>query len=324
MDILIVSQQVAGISETFGLWSLDDSTRLLWQALPTRHFHCSKEVRTFDSISLTMSQSNHLKSFTFMHIAVVQTNPQFGQVEANIKAAFALMEREHADFYVLPELFNTGYNFINTDEVEQLSEKADGVTCHAIAEFARRNSCYVVYGFAEKADRMYNSSLLVGPEGTIGLFRKVHLFSREHLFFAPGNLGFPVFDLPFGKVGMMICFDWIYPESARTLALRGAQLIAHPSNLVMPYCPDAMVTRCLENRVFAVTANRVGRENRGGVDLKYIGKSEIVSPRGEILKRLPDAEEAIGVAELHLAQASSKRINEFNDLFAGRRPEQYY
>jgi predicted amidohydrolase len=258
-----------------------------------------------------------------MRVAVVQTNPQFGQAEANITSAIGLLEKEQADLYVLPELFNTGYNFASADELEKLAEPVEGQTFAALAEFARRKSCYIVYGFAEKADRVYNSSVLVGPEGHIGLFRKVHLFYREHLFFAPGNLGFPVFDLPFGKVGMMVCFDWIYPESARTLALHGAQLIAHPSNLVMPYCPDAMVTRCLENRVFAVTANRVGRENRGGIDLTFIGKSEIVSPRGEILKRLPDNGESIAVVELHLAQATSKRVNEYNDLFTGLRPDQY-
>lgn len=258
-----------------------------------------------------------------MRVAVVQTNPQIGQVRANIKAAIALMEKETADLYVLPELFNTGYNFVSVEEVQNLAEPADGQTCDALSEFAGRKSCYIVYGFAEKADKIYNSSLLVGPHGRVGLFRKIHLFSRETLFFAPGNLGFPVFDLPQGRVGMMICFDWIYPESARTLALHGAQLIAHPSNLVMPYCPDAMVTRSLENRIFAATSNRVGREDRGGVDLSYIGKSEIVSPRGEILKRLPDTGEGIAVAELHLAQATSKRVNEYNDLLAGRRPDQY-
>jgi predicted amidohydrolase len=122
---------------------------------------------------------------------------------------------------------------------------------------------------------------------------------------------------------MMICFDWFYPESARTLALRGAQIIAHPSNLVMPYCPDAMVTRCLENRIFAATSNRVGREDRGGIDLGYIGKSEIVSPRGEILTRLPETGEAIAVVDINPALASSKKLNEFNDLFGGRRPELY-
>lgn len=258
-----------------------------------------------------------------MRLAVVQTDPRFGEVQSNIDDAISLMEGSKADVYVLPELFNTGYNFVDADEVSRLAEPVDGQTYGAIAEFARRNSCYVAYGFAEHSGRVYNSSALVGPEGHIGLFRKVHLFYKETVFFSPGDLGFPVFDLPFGKVGMMICFDWIYPESARTLALHGAQLILHPSNLVMPYCPDAMVTRCLENRVFAATTNRIGQEDRGGISLTYIGKSEIVSPRGEILARLSDAEAAVAVVEVDLAQALDKRINEYNDLFSGRRVEQY-
>lgn len=258
-----------------------------------------------------------------MRLAIVQTNPQFASVDSNVKAALAAMEKAQADFYVLPELFNTGYNFTGMTEVEKLAEPAEGTTGKAMMEFSRRNSCYVVYGFAEKSNRLYNSSALVGPDGLIGVYRKVHLYYRENLFFEPGNVGFPVFDLPIGKVGMMICFDWFYPESARTLALRGAQLIAHPSNLVMPHCPDAMVTRCLENRVFAATSNRIGREHRGETDLWFIGKSEIVSPRGEILKRLPESEEGVAVVDVDLSQASSKRLNEFNDLFGGRRPDQY-
>lgn len=181
----------------------------------------------------------------------------------------------------------------------------------------------MVFGFAEKADAVYNSAALAGPSGILGVYRKVHLFDRETILFAPGNLGFKVFDLPIGKVGVMICFDWFYPESARSLALKGAQLIAHPSNLVMPYCPDAMVTRCLENRVFAATADRVGREKRGGFDLKYIGLSEVVSPKGEILRRLSADREEIAVVEVDLTQALSKKINKHNDLFAQRKPTQY-
>ncbi len=136
-------------------------------------------------------------------------------------------------------------------------------------------------------------------------------------------MGYPVFDLPFGRVGMMICFDWIYPESARTLALRGSQLIIHPSNLVLPYCPDAMITRCLENRVFAATADRVGRENRGSFDLRFIGTSEIVSPRGEVLARLGTSEPGIATVSVDLHAADQKKINKHNDLLADRKPEQY-
>src|SRR5258708_3825489 len=172
-----------------------------------------------------------------MKFTVVQTDPAFGEVEANIGEALSRMaEADKTDLFVLPELFNTGYNFESAGEAARLAEPADGTTFARMAQFAKAKSCWVVYGFAEKGDRIYNSALLVGPDGVAGLYRKVHLYNRENLFFSPGNMGFPVFDLPFGRIGIMICFDWIYPESARTLALGGAALIAHPSNLVLPHC----------------------------------------------------------------------------------------
>lgn len=258
-----------------------------------------------------------------MRIAVVQTNPEFGEVKKNIAAALAMMESVHADLYVLPELFNTGYNFIDKDEVRQLAEPIPGSTSESVSNLTKKRDCFVVYGFAEKSEGIFNSAALVGPSGIVGVYRKVHLFDRENLFFAPGDQGFQVFDLPFGKVGIMICFDWIYPESARSLALKGAQLIAHPSNLVLQYCPDAMVTRCLENRVFAATADRVGSEDRGGLDLRYMGMSEIVSPRGEILKRLSNDRVEVTSIEIDLSLAKSKKINAHNDLLADRRADQY-
>ncbi|MCX6121492.1 MAG: hypothetical protein NTX44_07715 [Ignavibacteriales bacterium] len=258
-----------------------------------------------------------------MRLAIVQTYPVFGETKKNIDKALSLMETAAADLYVLPELFNTGYNFVDETELRKLAELADGATFRTMSEWTTKHSCYVVYGFAEQADKIYNSAALVGPDGIIGIYRKVHLFYRENVFFTPGNLGFPVFDLPFGKVGIMICFDWMYPESARSLALKGAQLIVHPANLVLPNCPDAMVTRCLENKVFTATADRVGEENRGGVELKFIGTSEIVAPNGKILCRLGVQDPAISVTEVDLALACKKQINEYNHLFKGRKPDQY-
>ena len=170
---------------------------------------------------------------------------------------------------------------------------------------------------------MYNSSALVGPRGFIGIYRKVHLYYREKLLFAPGDLGFPVFKLPFGNVGMMICFDWIFPESARMLALAGAEIILHPSNLVLPHCPDAMITRALENRVFTVTANRIGTEDRGGIKLSFIGKSEIVSPKGKVLSRLLTKKTGVAAADIDLSAARDKNVNEYNHVFEDRRLDQY-
>lgn len=258
-----------------------------------------------------------------MRVAVVQTDPQFGEIEANVRDALSMMEGVEADLFVLPELFNTGYNFVDVQEVDRLSEKTSGYTFDLVSTFARRKSCYVVYGFVEKTVRLYNSASLVGPYGMMGLYRKIHLYNKESLFFAPGDLGFPVFNLPIGRIGIMICFDWIYPESARSLALKGAQLIVHPSNLVLPHCPDAMVTRSLENRVFTATADRIGTEERGGESFMFIGNSQIVGTNGKVLQRLGAAETGVVTADIDLQEATRKRINTHNDLFAGRRSEQY-
>jgi len=120
----------------------------------------------------------------------------------------------------------------------------------------------------------------------------------------------------------MICFDWYYPESARTLALKGVQLIVHPANLVLPYCPDAMVTRCLENHVYSATANRVGSEDRGGTSLSFIGMSEIVTPEGDIIVRM-GTEPGISAVDIDLKTADMKMINQYNSILEGRKPDQY-
>lgn len=260
-----------------------------------------------------------------MRLAIIQTNPCFGDVERNVNEAISLMDRVSADFYVLPELFNTGYNFSSLEELSGLAEPIDGPTYTIIQAFARQRQCYVAYGFAETDGIVFfNSSILVNPDGVTGLYRKVHLFNREKIFFKKGNLGFPVFDTVFGKVGMIICFDWFFPEAIRTLAIKGAQLIAHPANLVLPYCPDAMVTRCLENRVFAATANRIGIENRDNFELKFIGKSEIVSPKGKILCRLCEDRADYAVVEIDLNEALDKKLNDYNDIFIDRDERSYF
>ena len=260
-----------------------------------------------------------------MRAAIVQTNPVFGAKEENIDLALSMMASVSADLYVLPELFASGYNFVDVDEVRGLAEPVQtGRTFEDMSRFAHDAGCYVVYGFAEshKGD-LYNSAAIVGFDGTCGLYRKVHLFDREKLFFAPGDLGFPVFETAIGRIGLMICFDWYFPESARTLALKGAQVIAHPANLVLPNCPDGMRTRCLENRVFALTANRIGTEQRGDNTLTFIGQSQITSVRGEILHRSPVDEPEIAVKEIEPGDADDKHLNERNDLFDDRKLDAY-
>ena len=123
----------------------------------------------------------------------------------------------------------------------------------------------------------------------------------------------------------MICFDWRFPETARTLALLGADLIAHPSNLVLTHCPQAMITRCLENRVFAITADRVGTEDRlEGETLNFMGQSQVVDPNGNILIRASILDEAVHVVHLDLNLARNKALNSRNHIFNDRRIDLYY
>jgi Predicted amidohydrolase len=121
----------------------------------------------------------------------------------------------------------------------------------------------------------------------------------------------------------MICFDWFFPESARILSLKGADIICHPSNLVLPYCQDAMVTRCLENNVYAITANRTGCEERSGKSLYYTGKSQITSPDARILHQADGQKDEIGIVEIDVQMARNKKINNYNDVLADRRVEYY-
>lgn len=261
-----------------------------------------------------------------MRAGFYQFAPAFGDAASNLRKVQEALRSVEADLLVLPELMTTGYQFVSTEEALALAEEVPkGPATRLLAEIAADKSVYLVAGLAERAgDRVFNSAVLVSPRGHVGTYRKAHLFSEETLWFAPGTEGFSVWDIGSARVGLMICFDWIVPEAARTLALRGADLIAHPANLVLPYCPDAMVTRCLENRVWAVTANRIGAEERGGkAPFRFIGRSEVVSPRGEILYRASTDQEELRVVEIDPAAARDKRLNPFNDLFAQRRPELY-
>jgi predicted amidohydrolase len=256
----------------------------------------------------------------------VQTNPAFGAVEANLNHVKKLWGDQNADLLVLPELFNTGYQFKTLDEAQNLSEPIpDGPTVRFLMDWSREAGMVIVAGLAERdSDTLYNSAVIVGPQGLIGKFRKAHIFDTENNFFEPGDLPFTVFDAGFGKIGIMICFDWRFPETARTLALQGADLIAHPSNLVLPHCPQAMITRCLENRVYAVTSDRVGSEKRiPGETLKFIGQSQVVDPEGAVLVRASEDREEAHVVEVDLDKARNKRINGHNDLFADRREDLY-
>jgi predicted amidohydrolase len=258
-------------------------------------------------------------------VGYFQFEPVFGDRDGNLGRIRRALAEARADLIVLPELCTSGYIFASREEVEHLAEPIPGgPTTRALEEIAGERNLVLVAGLAERdGDRFYNSAVLVSPKGFVGRYRKVHLFDRETLWFEPGNEGFRVHEVDGVRLGVLICFDWRFPEAARTLALQGADILCHPSNLVRPWCQDAMVTRSIENRVFSITANRTGEELRDGYGLRFTGKSQIVSARGEVLARAPAERDALEIVGISPEEARDKRLNDRNDLFASRRPEAY-
>ncbi len=262
-------------------------------------------------------------------ILVVQTHPRFGAVAANLDRALRLAERRlarrRADLVVLPELFATGYAFASRREARDLAEDARrGPTVLRLAGLARDHGLHVVAGLAERAGRaVYNSAVAVGPRGVLGTYRKVHLFDAEKRWFEPGRAPWPIYRMGAARVGVLICFDWRFPEAARALALGGAEVLAHPSNLVHRHCPAAMRTRALENRVFCATANRVGADRRPRTTIRFTGTSQIVDPYGRVLARASRARPGTLLAACDLELARDKWLTRRNHLLRDRVPRLY-
>ena len=261
-----------------------------------------------------------------MKVGFVQNCPEFGNIQVNLDRIAKMLAGREADLLVLPELFSTGYRFKNMDEAHHYAETIpDGPTTNFLISQAKKINTYIFAGLVEvDKEYVYNSSVIVGPDGFIGRYRKIHLFDTEKACFHAGSEVPPVFDLNGIKVGVMICFDWRFPEMARSLALKGAEIIAHPSNLVLPHCPQAMITRCLENRIYAITADRIGKESRvPDESLHFIGQSQVVDPDGNILIRASETDEEVQIIEINLDKARRKLLNSKNDIFKDRRPDLY-
>jgi beta-ureidopropionase len=248
-----------------------------------------------------------------MRVGFFQMEPQLLNTEYNVDRALTCMEGIDADLVVLPELFHSGYAFQSVEEVQKVAEPIPGYTTEKLQEVSTDRNMVVVAGICEKyKNRFYNSAIYIEGD-VLKVYRKIHLFLDEKKFFQPGTEF-----LVINSIGVMVCFDYFFPESARTLMLQGAKLIAHPSNLILPYCPDAMALRSLENRIFSVTCNRVGEE-RG---LHFIGQSQIVDSKGNVLYRAGVREE-VAVREITLEEADNKFITSKNNLLEDRNPAAY-
>ncbi|MEF8864782.1 MAG: nitrilase-related carbon-nitrogen hydrolase [Salinibacter sp.] len=265
-----------------------------------------------------------------MRVAYLQFAPEYLEVDQNLATVESLLRPVKADLVVLPELFTSGYFFRSKEDLAHVAEPIpEGTSVTALQSWSEQLGATLVAGVPERdGANLYNSAVVVRPNGRVDTYRKVHLFYEETTLFEPGDLGFQVFEEETSdgtsyRLGTMVCFDWYYPEAARTLALKGADLIAHPSNLVLPHCPDSMPVRARENHVFTITANRHGQEEKAGETLEFIGLSEVCGPSGDILERADESTDTVGVVEVDPHDARDRRINKHNDVLRDRRPEAY-
>jgi predicted amidohydrolase len=274
-----------------------------------------------------------------VRVAVVQFEPRVGVENLTANAAAAkersIEAADHgADLIVLPELATTGYVFRTRNEAFAHSEAVpDGPSVELFARIADERDLYVVGCVVERdGERLYDTAVLVGPDGYIGRYRKTHLWNTEKLWFTPGDEGFTVFDTRIGRIGLLVCWDIWFPETARIVSQLGADIICIPTGWVWTPPPlyDASgvcmaahltMTTAHVNNVFIATADRIGRERGAG----FMGNSLIAGTNGWPIDRIagPD-EETIIYADIDLTAARTAPIwNQLNDLHRDRRTDLY-
>src|ERR1043165_6189796 len=266
------------------------------------------------------------------NIACAQIDCDLGQPQTNLEKIISSIrsaaERD-AKLVMFPECALTGYAYESLEEAIPFAEPIDGPSANAIAEACRDANAYAIVGFIEAdGNNYYNAAMLVGADGVVGNYRKTHLpFIGVDRFLTPGDRAYQVFDLPFGKVGMNICYDISFPEPARALKLMGAELIALITNWPTAAwrSPEFVAnTRALENHLFYAATDRVGTER--GWD--FIGRSKVVDCNGDTMTEAGAKDEELLVVAIDFQEANHNRIVNVPgsyevDRINDRRPELY-
>ena len=261
-------------------------------------------------------------------VSAIQYAPTLHQKEKNLLEQVQMVEEAAANdakLIVMVEMATTAYCFLDRDEIAPYVEPIPGPTTDRFGEIAARYGCYVVVGMPEvdpETDVYYNSMALVGPRGLVGVYRKTHSFISENTWAKDGDLGLPVFETELGNIGGVICMDASFPETARILALRGADVVCFPTNWLLEKSPaPAWITRAFENGVYLVAANRWGLERT----VEFSGGSAVIDPDGEIQSYM-DTGDGIVYGTVDVAEARHKRwaADPRGHKLLERRPEQYH
>jgi beta-ureidopropionase len=260
-----------------------------------------------------------------LKVAAAQIRPFFGKPEKNrhlLSRYCAKAGQQEIDLLVFPELCVSGYNFTSQKQVDAMAEPIPGgPTTQLWMKLAEEYNMIIIGGLAEseQSSGIYNSAAIVGPNGFIGYYRKIHLFAREKEWFLPGQQPPSVWKCPIASIGVLVCFDWAFPEVSRILMLEGCEVLCLPSNLVLPYAQRIMIARSLENRFFTVLANRIGSEGK----LTFTGRSQITNTLGEILIKGSRNRTGLLSAVINPAKAQDKFLTNTNHIIKDRRVELY-
>ena len=267
-----------------------------------------------------------------MRIAGVQTDVSFKDVHANLALLETMVRSETAigtQLTIFPECFPTGYCFDSLQDARDFAESVPGPTTDRVATLCRELQTFVVFGLIEKSGSdIFNTAVLIGPDGLIGSYRKVHLpYLGVDRFTTPGDRPFEVFEAGGVRIGMLICYDGGFPEAARVLSIRGADLIVLPTNWPPggTYMAEYSINcRAMENGIYFAAVNRIGTEN----GFHFIGKSRICSPVGATMASIDNDKGGILRAEIDPVVARTKLLvrvpgKHLIDRMADRRPEMY-
>lgn len=253
-------------------------------------------------------------------VAVAQTDIKLGDKEANLKKTAemaATAAKQGADFVCLPEYMSTG-NIL--EQCDKLAEPVPGYTTDRLGAIAKENGIHLVTSILERADgKVYNTAVMIGPSGELlAKYRKMHLFMDEQAHIAHGR-DYAVVDTKFGKVGLMVCYDAIFPEIARRLALQGAGIIFVPANWPDPFMPQwrlATSARALDNQIWVIAANRIGADNK----FTYFGRSRVANPYGDSTAECGEGEEVLVTT---VDWNAAEKFKEIVDFLKDRQPEAY-
>jgi len=258
-------------------------------------------------------------------ISISQFYPEHSDLEANFNKIMSDISVCNADIIIFPELCLSGYFFDDVEKLIKYALKSSDSRLLELNNIATAKKIIVILGFAEKSEEgIYNSCVILG-DGEPIIYRKTHLFYKERFCFLEGNTGFVnhyVKSLDI-NIGLMICYDWRFPESSRTLALNGAHLIVCPSNLVTGIWRKVMPARAIENKVYVAVANRIGQEIFGNETLTFNGFSAIYDYMGNAIASADETSTEIITAEINPKDTIDKSFNSINDIFKDRRSKYY-